>query len=301
MTFVRQAASLAIALVCSLLAGCGSDSSLTLWLDAGADAATGQLSVVVDLPAGVVINVVDYVVAGPTPMQGSVPAGAIPTIDFVVGGLPAGTGYSIQLSASDSAGDTCTGGASFDIAAGTLTGITVQLQCGNAQDAATPGDDSSPPADADAGADTDATDETASSPPDAATGSVAIDASVTVVPPPPPPACPGIDAFSVIPAALTVGTTSSVHVSTIPGDVTPTIAWTATDVAGQTGAGTFADPTAASTTFQCTQTGQVTVAVSVATGPCVGAPFTTMSVVVTCDPSKSKARRNLAIFTGGIR
>jgi hypothetical protein len=138
----------------------------------------------------------------------------------------------------------------------------------------------------DAGDAADASPDVASSAPDSATGSVAIDASVTVVPPPPPTACPGIDSFSVIPAALTVGGKSAVSVTTVPNDVTPTVGWSASDATGQTGAGTFADPSAASTTFQCTQVGQVTVAVSVATGPCAGAPFTTMSALVTCDPSK---------------
>ena len=40
-----------------------------------------------------------------------------------------------------------------------------------------------------------------------------------------------------------------------------TFRWTATDGPGQTGAGTFDDPTAAQTTFRCTQAGPLTITV----------------------------------------
>jgi hypothetical protein len=85
----------------------------------------------------------------------------------------------------------------------------------------------------------------------------------------------------VAPADLLVGSSSAVSISTI--GPTPTIQWTATDAMGQTGAGTFANPTAASTTFTCTHAGQVLLTASVGSGVCAGAPFTSLSEGVTCE------------------
>jgi hypothetical protein len=112
------------------------------------------------------------------------------------------------------------------------------------------------------------------------TGSVFVDAGVTLEAGT-PIQCPGITSLTVTPAALLVGSSATVAVATIDG--TPSIQWTQSDAMGQTGAGTFANATAASTTFTCTQPGQVLVNVSVATGPCAGAPFTSLFAIVTCE------------------
>jgi hypothetical protein len=86
-------------------------------------------------------------------------------ISAVIGGIPAGSGYSISLSASDATNSaiTCSGSASFNITAGATSSAQVKLQC------KTPGK----------------------------TGSVLVNGTLNM--------CPVIDSLSVAPAETTVG------------------------------------------------------------------------------------------------
>jgi len=264
MKHASHALLLGMALAAAPVVACGSDSSGAA--DAGgptedAAAATGELSVHVLVPDGAAVGAIGYSIAGPTPAQGETSvadAGA----DFFVAGLAPGD-YAVQLSAVDGEGDGCTGSSPFVITAGALTGISIDLQCGAPPDAM-------PPPVVDSGGAS-----------DAAFGSVAVEAGIDVVSPP-PQQCPGINAFSVTPAALPVGSQSAVSASTVPAGVDAALRWTSGDATGQVGAGTFADPSSATTTFQCTRSGQVTVTASVGVAACAGQPFTTMSAVVTC-------------------
>jgi hypothetical protein len=208
------------------------------------------------LPNGVSITSVGYAITGPSQQSGTVAVGSGDAIQFVVGGLTAGSGYTIQLSATDSIGDLCSGSGAFTISPGSVTGVSVAMTCIVDNDAVV-----AAPVN---------------------TGSVFVDAGVTLEAGP-PFECPGITSLTVTPAALPVGSSATVSVSTIGG--TPTFQWTQSDAMGQTGAGTFANAAAGSTTFTCTQGGQVLVSVSVATGACVGIPFTSLFAIVTCEGS----------------
>ena len=81
---------------------------------------------------GVTLNSVSFTIIG----TGYTKSGTInltnsSVLSAVIGGIPVGTGYSISLNASDAtnAAVTCTGSASFDIAAGATTSTQVKLQC----------------------------------------------------------------------------------------------------------------------------------------------------------------------------
>ena len=90
------------------------------------------------LPNGATIATVNYAIAGPTSASGSVDVSASQSIEFVVGNLVAGTGYTIQLSAVDSAGDSCTSpSAPFAVNVGETTQVAINLVCFVSGDAST--------------------------------------------------------------------------------------------------------------------------------------------------------------------
>jgi hypothetical protein len=214
----------------------------------------GKVGLALTVPGGVTLNSVSYTISGPTNVAGSVPLSNSTAIQFQVGGLAAGH-YTLQLTATDTSGDPCSGSSPFSISAGSTTGVALGMTCFQSGGVA---------------------------PAPVGMGSVAVDASVTLEAGS-PVVCPGITSLTVTPSNLLVGTSANVSVSTVGGS--PTVSWTQSDAPGQTGAGTFASTSAASTTFTCTQAGQVLVDVSVATGACASEPFTTSFAVVTCDPS----------------
>jgi hypothetical protein len=259
MKLVSRARIFGLALALGPLAvACGSESH-TSQTHASDSTDVGQVGMQLTLPSGVTVTSVSYTIAGPSSQTGTVAVGGADAIQFIVGGLVAGS-YTIQLSASDSNSDPCSGSGSFTVTPGTVTGVSVAMQCIVDNDAVVPAPVN--------------------------TGSVFVDAGVTLEAGS-PIQCPGITSLTVTPAALLVGTSATVAVATIDG--TPSIQWTQSDAMGQTGAGTFANATAASTTFTCTQPGQVLVNVSVATGPCAGAPFTSLFAIVTCEGNAPEA------------
>jgi 2',3'-cyclic-nucleotide 2'-phosphodiesterase/3'-nucleotidase len=107
------------------LVGCGHQS--------GPDTTrTGLLNLAVDGASTIVVDSVGYGLTGP---EGYAKSGAIDTHDSatvstVIGGIPAGTGYIISLSAtSRDRATTCAGSAGFDIVSHTTTAVTVHLSC----------------------------------------------------------------------------------------------------------------------------------------------------------------------------
>src|SRR6478609_11265815 len=102
-------------------------------------------------------------------------------ISTVIGGIPAGNGYSISLTATDAANSavTCAGSASFSVTAGATSSAQVRLQC------KTP----------------------------AKTGSVMVNGSLNV--------CPVIDSLSVDPAETTVGNSVNLSASGSDTDKAP--------------------------------------------------------------------------------
>ncbi len=101
---------------------------------AGGDNA-GSVGMALTLPGGEVINTVNWTVTGPnggsTVVQtGTVAVGNSQTLTFLIGGIPAGAGYTVALSGQSTDGSvTCTGSATFSTSARTTTNVSVALQC----------------------------------------------------------------------------------------------------------------------------------------------------------------------------
>jgi hypothetical protein len=81
---------------------------------------------------GVTLNSVSYTITGPNSYMtsGSINVASSATLSAVIGGLPAGNGYTITLSATGTDGTTtCGGSATFNVTAGAVTAVSVTLDC----------------------------------------------------------------------------------------------------------------------------------------------------------------------------
>jgi hypothetical protein len=109
--------------------GCGKTSSPS----GGAAAAdVGSVGVALTLASGASLSSATYTISDPDIMvskMGTVDVSASSTIAFVVGALPAGTNYSIEIDASSSDGGTCSGTASFGVTPHSTTNVTVHIDC----------------------------------------------------------------------------------------------------------------------------------------------------------------------------
>jgi FG-GAP repeat len=96
---------------------------------------TGSIGASLTLPAGQVVNAVQWSVTGPNGStmvvkSGTVGVGNSQTVSFTVSGIPAGSGYRILLSATSVDGTaSCTGAATFNVLPRMTTGVTVLVQC----------------------------------------------------------------------------------------------------------------------------------------------------------------------------
>src|SRR5262249_17395945 len=118
-----------LALAVALLGpGCASETA--------ADGPTGTLSMELQIAPGVTINTVNWAISnsGSGFMRtGSVNVRFSNTISFQAGGIPAGPGYSIPLTATSVDGAfSCTGTASFSVTAGATTPVGITLSCSTA-------------------------------------------------------------------------------------------------------------------------------------------------------------------------
>ena len=85
-----------------------------------------------DLAPGVTTNSVAYTIVGPNgfTLTGTIDVSNSATVSTVIGGIPAGTGYSIATTTTSSDGSlSCAGSASFNVAPRTTTPVTVHLTC----------------------------------------------------------------------------------------------------------------------------------------------------------------------------
>jgi hypothetical protein len=81
---------------------------------------------------GVTLTSVSYTIVGPNGFtsSGAINVAASSALSAVIGGLPAGTGYSITLSATGTDGTTtCGGSATFSVTAHSTTTVSVALDC----------------------------------------------------------------------------------------------------------------------------------------------------------------------------
>jgi hypothetical protein len=214
---------------------------------------TVGLSLVV--ASGVSVDRVDWTLHNPSvlpaDLTGSVDISRSSKLEFVVGGLPEGTGYAIALTATTSDGLACSGSASFGIAAAVTTSATVDVVCG--------------------GTGVDGGDN----------GSVVVSGVATVA-----NECAAVSSLSASPSTATVG--GSIRLSAQGVDSTGSsadvvFAWA---VAGGSGRGAFSSTTSASPSFTCTAAGPVTLTVA-ASVPDGGAMCTgnTATVALDCTPS----------------
>ncbi len=83
--------------------------------------------------SGVTLNSVAYTIIGPGGFSkaGTIDVTNSSQISTVIGGIPAGNGYSVSLTAADAgnSGITCAGSASFNVTAGATTSAVVHLIC----------------------------------------------------------------------------------------------------------------------------------------------------------------------------
>jgi len=93
---------------------------------------TGSLQFALQLANGTTVSSASYVITGPGGFTkaASVDVSNSGALSAVIGGLPAGTGYSITITATSTDGTTsCGGSASFNVIAGGTTTVTVHLTC----------------------------------------------------------------------------------------------------------------------------------------------------------------------------
>src|ERR1035438_7951434 len=89
---------------------------------------TGSLGLFLST-GGITIDSATYTITGPGGFMkvGTFAVGDV--ISTVVDGLPAGTGYTVTITASAGDAATCSGSAQFDVMSGATTSVTVHLQC----------------------------------------------------------------------------------------------------------------------------------------------------------------------------
>lgn len=232
--------------------------------------ATGTIGMALTIPAGISISELTWTIHNPALLAsdrtGTVDVSRSATVGFVVGGLPAGGGYTITISGTTSNGIGCTATAAFSVAAGATTSVSVNVVCTNTA--------------VDAGE----------------TGSVSITGTVTV-----DDVCAAVTALSASPSTVNVGGAIELQAEGVDGagnSADVKLAWALT---GGTGTGTFDDPNSASPAFTCTRPGAVTVTVT-ATVSDGGAQCTnnTASVTLTCTAGEATADASLPSPDGSV-
>jgi hypothetical protein len=92
----------------------------------------GSVGIALQLAPGISLNSVSYAISGPAGFarSGSIDVSHSGTVSATLGGLPAGTGFTIALTSTDATGSTaCMGSAPFSVTAGATTSVTVHLLC----------------------------------------------------------------------------------------------------------------------------------------------------------------------------
>jgi stigma-specific protein Stig1 len=272
MKLIRNAFAASIAVAALAVAACSSHGSNSTGTAGNTNPGQGQIgslngtvgntgTVGAHLTIGTGVNVtalswtIQGVGANENGYTGTVNIGDAQSVEWVAGGINAGT-YTIIVTGSDSSGDPCNGSsASFNVTAGATVQAGLFVTC------IVPPDSSFAA--------------------DVHTGSVEVDASVTLVGTP-PVACPGITSLSINPAEQVAGVPAQLNlVTTGP---TPVITWTVSPA----GDGTFSNVNAANPTFTCTNStsNPLTITATVAnpdSGLCAGQTFTTLSAFFNCE------------------
>jgi arylsulfatase A-like enzyme len=106
----------------AVVAGCSSASS-------GEHDERGSLGVSLQVAPGVTLSSVTYAIAGNGfNKTGTIDVSGAPAVSATIGGIPAGSGYTLTLTATATDGTTFSGSASFDVTAGSATSVTIHLK-----------------------------------------------------------------------------------------------------------------------------------------------------------------------------
>ncbi len=114
---------------CFAIVSCGEGAPLASQ-PASEHAAEGSLELTLD--SGATLTSVSYTIIGPASFSkaGSIDVSNSSKISGLIGGIPAGSGYAITLSASSAdASLSCGGSATFHVIAGQKTAVNVALTC----------------------------------------------------------------------------------------------------------------------------------------------------------------------------
>jgi predicted phosphodiesterase len=127
---IGRAVVAAIVLAGAATYGCSSDPADS----SGAERAesSGSIGLALEVSDDITLNSVSYSIAGPAAYSksGTINLKDSSTLSLFIDGIPAGAGYNIALSASGSDGQSsCTGNADFVVTAGSLSNVSVKLQC----------------------------------------------------------------------------------------------------------------------------------------------------------------------------
>lgn len=135
---IGNAFLIGLAVAAASVAGCsfGSSPNHPTTTSSTEDGNTGSIGLQLTLPGGGQISTISYTVNGPNGASTIVTTGTVPvsnstSIFFQTpDNIPPGSGYTITLTGSDDAGDTCLGtSVPFSVTARTSTPVLVQLQC----------------------------------------------------------------------------------------------------------------------------------------------------------------------------
>jgi hypothetical protein len=112
------------------LSGCSSEGRNLK--PTASDGATGEVNLALGLANGTTLASASYVIIGPAGFSrsGSLDVSKSSQLTALVGGIPAGNGFSITISATSTDGSTsCGGSATFNVTAHQTTPVTVSVDC----------------------------------------------------------------------------------------------------------------------------------------------------------------------------
>jgi hypothetical protein len=265
MSIVRNAIIGALAVGAATMVACTSgtqDAASPSTASNGSVGATGNLGFELQLGPGITVDTVRYSISNPTlpgfsTIESTFDVSGSSTVGFSVT-LPVGTGYTLSLSATDSAGDPCIAGpVNFTVVGGQSNSVALTLVCLQTIDGGNIG-------------------------PDVNVGTVTVTADASLVTTTFGGSCAAATVLSAAPSSQAVGQAISLIGAGIDpnfesGDVS--LAWAASG-----GAGTLTSTSGASSTFQCAAAGVETITLTASitgTGAsCAG--IGSLAVQVTC-------------------
>jgi len=109
-----------------IVGSCGAERSTSTTNNAG----LGSVDIAL-VQGGVTLTTVNYSISGPNSFSktGTINVASSNTISAIIGGLPAGNGFTISLTATGTDGSNCGGSAPFNVTAGAVTAVSVVLDC----------------------------------------------------------------------------------------------------------------------------------------------------------------------------